>query len=138
MSFECKHCGGLSGVRNGIVGGKQRYKCKLCHKTFREGDERVKHSIDKKIKVIKCYLEGVGIRSIERLEGVSSPLIIYWIRQTSRIVREKLRSATIDENAKNISILEVDELFSYCKKNSAKSTFGLLLIGTEIKLLTLR
>lgn len=138
MSCECKHCGGLSGVRNGIVGGKQRYKCKLCHKTFREGDERVKHSIDKKIKVIKCYLEGVGIRSIERLEGVSSPLIIYWIRQTSRIVREKLRSATIDENAKNISILEVDELFSYCKKNSAKSTFGLLLIGTEIKLLTLK
>ena len=88
--------------------------------------------------MIKCYLEGVGIRSIERLEEVSSPLIIHWIRQISSIVREKLRSATIDENAKNISILEIDELFSYCKKNSAKSTFGLLLIGTEIKLLTLK
>ena len=138
MSFECKHCGSLSGVKNGIVGGKQRYKCKSCHKTFRDGDERVKHDIDKKIKVIKCYLEGVGIRSIERLEGVSSPLIIRWIRQISAIVREKLRSAEIEENTKNISILEVDELFSYCKKNSVKSTFGLLLIGTEIKLLTLK
>ena len=47
MSFECKHCGGLSSVKNGIVGGKQRYKCKLCCKTFRDGDERVKHDIDK-------------------------------------------------------------------------------------------
>ena len=138
MSFECKHCGGLSFVKNGIVGGKQRYKCKSCHKTFRDGDKRIKYDIDKKIKVIKCYLDGVGIRSIERWEGISSPLVIHWIHQISAIVREKLRSAAIEENAKNISILEVDELFSYCKKNSAKSTFGLLLIGTEIKLLTLK
>ena len=138
MVFECKHCGGLSGVRNGIVAGKQRYKCKSCQKTSRDGDKRIKHDIDKKIKVLKCYLEGVGIRSIERLEGVSSPLIIYWIRQIADIVREKLRTVYIDDKARNISILEIDELYSYCKKNSAKSTFGLLLIGTEIKLLTLK
>jgi transposase-like protein len=138
MSIECKHCGGFSVVKNGIVSGKQRYKCKSCHKTFRDGDGRIKHDIDKKLKVLKCYLEGVGIRSIERLEDVSSPLIIHWIRQIAGIVREKLRTTHIDDNARNISILEVDELFSYCKKNSAKSTFGLLLIGAEIKLLTLK
>jgi transposase-like protein len=138
MTFECKHCGGLSGVKNGIVGGKQRYKCKSCSKTSRLGDERVRHGIDKKMKVIKCYLEGVGIRSIERLEGVSSPLIIHWIRQVAKIVKEKLRSAEVAEDGRNISILEVDELFSYCKKNSTRFTYGLLLIGTEIKLLTLK
>jgi len=39
------------------------------------------------------YLEGVGIRSIERLEGVSSPLIIKWIRQTSTTIQETLAQA---------------------------------------------
>ena len=134
--FSCKKCGGDDVVKNGMVIGKHRYKCKGCGCNFREGDGRVKHSIEKKIKVLKSYLEGVGIRSIERLEGVSSPLIIHWIRKMGKIVQEKLHSVPVDEDGRNIEILEIDELFTYCKKNSANYTYGLLLIGTEIKLLT--
>lgn len=33
-------------------------------------------------------------------------------------------------------ILEIDELFSYCQKKLTKSRFGLLLIESEIRLLT--
>ena len=36
-----------------------------------------RYDYHKKLKVIKMYLEGVGIRSIERLEDVSNELIIY-------------------------------------------------------------
>ncbi|WP_339042387.1 hypothetical protein [Candidatus Lariskella endosymbiont of Hedychridium roseum] len=84
------------------------------------------------------YLEGVGIRSIERLEKVSSPLIIKWIRKFSKLLKQRLNDVTIPEDAKQISIIELDELFSYCQKKLTKSTFGLLLIGTEIKLLILK
>jgi hypothetical protein len=73
--------------------------------------------------------------SIERMEGVPNPLIIQWIRKFSKIIRQKLNETIIPENAKEIQILELDELFTYCKKNSTKSTYGLLLIGSEIKLL---
>jgi len=90
------------------------------------------------MKVLKCYFEGVGIRSIERLEGVSSPLIIHWIRKAAKSVKEKLQSMRIEDDAKNISILELDEIFTYCKKDAARYTYGLLLIGTEIRLLTLK
>lgn len=114
------------------------YKCKSCGKNTREGDARVRYTTDQKIKVVKMYLEGVGIRSIERLEGVSAPLIIVWIRQLAQLVKRKLEEIKIEENARNISILEVDELFTYCKKNCEKYSYGLLLIGTEIKLLTLK
>jgi hypothetical protein len=61
-----------------------------------------------------------------------------WIRQIAHLVKKQLEEVKIEENARNISILEVDELFTYCKKNSEKYTYGLLLIGTEIKLLALR
>ena len=112
----CKHCGSKDRVKNGYVGSKQRYKCKSCNRSYREGDLREKYSAEKKLRVIKLYLEGVGIRSIERLEGVPNPLIIKWIRKSSNIIRQKLLETEIPEDIKKISIIELDELFSYCQK----------------------
>ena len=133
--IKCKHCGSERKVSNGYVYGKARYKCKDCGKTYREGDLREKYTLEKKIKVVTMYLEGIGIMSIERLEGVPNPLIIKWIRRFANIIRQKLNEVKIPREAKNISILELDELFTYCQKKLTKSTYGLLLIGTEIKLL---
>jgi transposase-like protein len=134
---NCKYCHSTNLVKNGIVKNKQHYKCKDCSKQTRIGDDRVKYDMDKKIKVIKCYLEGVGIRSIERLENVDNPLIIKWIRSFSKSVKCQLQNQKINDDVKNIEILELDELLSYCQKKLPKSIYGLLLIGTEIKLLTL-
>ena len=82
---NCKYCLSDKLVKNGIVHGKQRFKCKDCGKNSRAGDLREKYSTEVKIKVVKMYLEGMGIRAIERLEGVSNPLIIQWIRKFSKI-----------------------------------------------------
>jgi|GEM_PF-4427368 len=54
------------------------------------------------MKVLQCYFEGVGIRSIERLEGGASALIIHWIRQTSKIVKEKLASVKISNSKSTV------------------------------------
>ena len=59
---NCKHCNGTKLTLSGIVKNKQRYRCKDCGKTSRDGDKRIVHSLEKKIKVIKSYLEGVDIR----------------------------------------------------------------------------
>ena len=94
--------------------------------------------MNEKIKVIKSYLEGVGIRSIERLEKISAPMVIWCIRSFSKTLQNKLNQQKIPDDIREIQILELDELFSYCQKKLPKSTFGLLLIGTEMKLLTLK
>lgn len=135
---RCKHCGSCNSIKNGFAGNKQRYRCKDCGKSYRDGDLREKYSMEKKLKVLAMYLEGVGIRSIERLENVPNPLIIKWIRRFSHILRQKLNQTEIPDDAKKIQIIELDELFSYCQKKLTKSTFGLLLIESEIKLLTLK
>ena len=83
------------GIKNGYVKGKQRYKCKNCSKTYREGDEREKYTNEQRLKVLKWYLEGAGIMSIERMEGVPNPLIIQWIRKFSKIIRQKLNENII-------------------------------------------
>ena len=134
----CKHCKSDDSVKNGCVYGKQRYKCRSCNKTYREGDRRENYTNDQRFKVVRMYLEGVGIRSIERLEDVSHQLIIQWVRKFSKIIGNKLNAAVLPEDAKEIQILELDELFSYCQKKLTKSTYGLLLIESEIKLLILK
>ena len=138
MSLTCKHCGSNKSVKDGIVLGLQRYECKDCGKTFRPGDKRVKYSMSQKMKVLKMYLEGVGIRSIERLEGISNVLIIQWIRRFASIIRSTLQAAPVPENIKAIEILEIDELMTRVQKKAYTHGYGLLLIGTEIKLLILK
>lgn len=129
----CKRCGGKERVRNGIVGGRQRYKCKSCNYSFREGDSRVKYSDEKRIRVVKWYLEGVGIRSIERREGVPNPLIIRWIRKFADILKKKMEKTSAPQNIRDVQIMELDELYSYCKKKRAKFISGLLWTESETK-----
>ena len=136
--MKCKHCGSDNYVKNGIVRDKQRYLCNQCLKTFREGDKRERYTNAKRMRVIQWYLEGAGIMSIERMEGVPNPLIIKWIRKYAKIIRDTLNEANIPESLEDVQIVELDELFSYVKKNLTKSTFGLLLIGNNLRLLTLK
>ena len=69
------------------------------------------------------------------MEGVSAALIVYWIRRASLLLKEKIIAAQVPDNARDIEMLEADELFTYCQKKLPECTYGLLLIGTEIKLL---
>ncbi|MGC0372301.1 MAG: hypothetical protein DGJ47_001013 [Rickettsiaceae bacterium] len=71
---NCKVSGNTKLIKNGKNKlGAQRYKYQSCAITFIEGDLRLKHGLKKRLKVISMYLEGIGIRSIERLEKVSNP-----------------------------------------------------------------
>jgi transposase-like protein len=51
MILDCKFCGSGNLVKNSIVFGKQRYKCKDCKKNFR--DVKSKYSIEQKRSVHK-------------------------------------------------------------------------------------
>ena len=60
--ITCKFCDKTHYKKYGFLGKKQKYKCKECGRVFVIGDNREKYSYDKKLKVIRMYLEGVGIR----------------------------------------------------------------------------
>ena len=136
--MKCRHCGGTRLVKFGIVYGKQRYKCKECGRTTRANDARIKYSQEKKLKVLAMYLKNNGIRSIERLEGVSSPLIIRWIRQSAKLIYDWLKSSASSVDLEKVAIIELDELYSFVKKKATESSYGLLWIGTSVRLLILR
>ena len=118
------------------VNGTKQAKCDVnevnahCGKIWTDGkDNRLKYSNKKREKVIKMYLENVSIRSIERLEGVSEPLILKWIKKMGKEIKNKFNESinkikdninNIDEKdikKENIEILEIDEIVTYIKKN---------------------
>lgn len=136
--LKCKHCGSERTVKNGFVKEKQRYLCQECMKTFRIGDERERYSLEQKIKAMKLYTEGMGLRAIERVENVPAPLLVNWIRSFARMLKEKLCTTKIPEDLKEIEILEIDELFTYYQKKVKKPMCGLLWTETGIKLLILQ
>ena len=71
-------------------------------------------------------------------------MLIYWIKQSAQITKKILRENL--EKVENIELLEVDELYTYIKKNllTTQKTklnthlFGLLSTETETKLLILK
>jgi len=135
---DCKFCGASSLVKNGFNAGVQRYKCKECGRNMRQGDKRVRYSYEQKMKVIRMVLEGVGIRSIARLEGVSPPLVLHWMREVSTLIQEQLAQARAVAERGDIQILELDELFSYVQKNKTASMSGLLWTESEVRWLILK
>ena len=91
--LKCKFCGSNRINKRGKqkYNGKQRYLCRDCGKIWTDGkDNRLKYSNKKREKVIKMYLENVSIRSIERLEGVSEPLILKWIKKMGKEIKNQL------------------------------------------------
>ena len=143
MSLSCKSCGSEEYVKNGKMRGAQRYKCKLCGYNFIGGDKRIKYGISDRLKVLKLYLENCGIRTIERLTGIRNRQISLWIEEAASNIRSELEKKSKEfKDIREIEILEVDELCTYVKKNQKmvenSSLYGLLLIGSQVKLLTLR
>lgn len=143
MSIECKRCGSNQIVKNGMMCGKQRYRCKDCKLNFIIGDERVKYGPQDKLKVLKLYLENCGIRSIERLTGIRNSQISKWIEGAADEIREELsKQSKRVKSIRDISIMEIDELCTYIKKDPKmgenSSMSGLLLIEDQVRLLILR
>lgn len=147
MTIKCpKCCSGLN-IKNGYVRNKQRYRCSQCRCNYTLGDNRNKH--DNKIRklAIRMYLNNCGFRRIAEILEVPLSTVFSWIKKAGQIVDEMVK--TRQEQVGEIEILEMDELFTFVKKslegtkkleNSAIRTpeFGLLWIGTDLKLLRLK
>lgn len=77
----CPKCKGDHYVKSGIVKGRQRYQCKECNYFFtvlKDGKNIDPYYV---VKAIQLYVEGVTLREIERVLGVSHVSVMNWIRQ---------------------------------------------------------
>jgi transposase-like protein len=105
---KCKKCGSEVYVKNGFVGGRQRYKCKSCGCNFREGDGRTndKVAVKKALCVLLYAMGKASFRFLGKLLNTDHALIYRWIREFG----ESLPEPEIDSEIKE---MQFDEMWHF-------------------------
>ena len=113
----CKKCSSENAVKNGIVGGKQRYRCKECECNFREGDRRTNEKLSaKKSLCILIYSMAKGsYRMMGRLLKIDHTPVYRWIRAFGESLPEPEISGEITQ-------MKFDEMWHFI--GSKKKTLG--------------
>lgn len=117
----CPKCENTEIVKSGIVKEKQRFYCKKCNYYF------TVNKIGKKIddyyvtKALQLYLEGLSLREIERILGISHVTISSWIKES------KLKKPANSDFHTNYKVYKQDELIEYIKNEENLKGHGIII-----------
>ena len=117
--MNCPKCGSTACVKDGIVKGKQRHKCKSCG--YRHTVQQRGMGVAIKREALQLYLEGLGFRSIARFLKCSHVAVYNWIKAHGESI-EAIRSAA------GVEVVEMDEMHTYIGSKKTIAGHGLLLI----------
>ena len=111
MGLRCKGCGGEEHVKNGLMRGKQRYRCKACGLNFTDTPARGM-PLALKATAVLLYVSGLSMNRTAKLVGVSTPTIQAWIEQFAKVYAQKPAPGG------RAVVIELDEMWHYVKKKS--------------------
>ena len=119
--LECPKCQNNNIVKSGIIKGRQRFLCKKCNYYFTVN--KIGKKIDNYyvIKALQLYLEGLSLREIERIIGVSHVTISNWIKEFN------VKKPTQADYHPTYKILNHLELVEYLKNKSQLSGAGMII-----------
>jgi len=103
--LTCKKCGSDRTVKSGVIGGRQRFRCKDCGCNFRFGDKRTNEKIatKKALCVLLYSTKRYSYRELGKLFQTDHALIYRWIRDFDKHLPKRKRSC-------NVKQFEFDEL----------------------------
>ncbi len=110
MGLRCKGCGGEEHVKNGLMRGKQRYRCKACGLNFTDTPARGM-PLALKATAVLLYVSGLSMNRTAKLLGVSTPTIQAWIEQFAKVYAQKPAPGG------RAVVIELDEMWHYVKKS---------------------
>ena len=119
MGLRCKGCGSEEHVKNGLMRGKQRYRCRACGLNFTDTPPRGKPPAVKAAAVL-LYVSGLSMNRTAKLLGVSTPTVQAWLERFAKDHAKK------PEPEGRALVIELDEMWHYLKKNPRSSGSGKL------------
>src|SRR3712207_6398830 len=103
MGLRCKRCGGEEHVKNGLMRGKQRYRCRACGLNFTDAPPR-RMPLAMKVTAVLLYLSGLSMNRTAKLLGVSTPTVLAWIERFAEVFARK------PEPEGRAVVVELDEM----------------------------
>ena len=89
--------------KNGMVKGKQRYRCKRCGYNYRT----------EKKEALRYHNEGIRFRIIGRLLGMDPKSVINRVEKAAKQIQYIIKDSKAPEN---LEIVELDEMCTILKK----------------------
>lgn len=118
---KCPKCGNSHTVKSGVVKGRQRFLCKACHyffTVFKDGKNIDPYYV---IKALQLYIEGVSLREIERLIGVSHVSVMNWVK------KYKVQAPENMEYRPTYKVLKHSELLTYMADRDLLKNSGMII-----------
>ena len=119
MGLRCKGCGSEEHVKNGLMRGKQRYRCRACGLNFTDTPPRGM-PLAVKAAAVLLYVSGLSMNRTAKLLGVSTPTVQAWLERFAEDHAKK------PEPEGRALVTELDEMWHYLKKNPRSSGSGKL------------
>jgi len=133
--ITCSHCSRQNWRKNGFVQKVQRYYCKSCGRNFTTKPKLI--AKETKDFAILLYLNNTGIRKVAKIVNVSPPAVLRWIRNAHGKLQSQLQPLPTTQD-KEVDVIELDEIYTYIKKNETGLPYGLLTLEGKSVLLRLR
>ena len=107
--MECPECKSEHIRKNGKNRqGKQNYICAECGRQFIESYDSYRgYSDEFKRECLKVYVNGMGLRGIERVKGVHHTTVLNWVKQVGELLPEAYEPEVIPR------VGELDELETF-------------------------
>ena len=117
----CPKCTHEHVVKAGKIGDKQRWRCRACGYQFTRITPRGRPLWQKSLAVF-LYCHGVSMNALSKMFGVHTSSVLKWIRRYATTHGAK------PEPTGKATILELDEMWHFLKKNARRSGSGRLVI----------
>jgi transposase-like protein/IS1 family transposase len=118
---NCPHCDGDTVKCGKDASGYQRYRCGDCRKKFTEPHALAGKQISmaETVRLLSMLLEGMSVRSCERLTGIHRDTILRLMLDAGENCRRFMESRIVKHPAEHI---ECDEqwAFVFCKRKTAE------------------
>ena len=110
--MKCPRCGSEEYCKDGILKGRQRFKCKQCNYHYTVEKKSNVKSQETKRMAFEMYLEGLGFRAIGRILKISHVTVFQWVKKWGATLELPKREEAIE-------VVELDEMHTYVsqKKN---------------------
>lgn len=119
--IECPQCKSEEIAKSGVVKGRQRYHCKSCgyHFTVMKTGKQIDPYYV--IKALQLYIEGISLREIERILGISHVSVLNWVRKYHITAPEN------DDYRPTYKVLSHAELIEFLKQRDQLSNAGCMI-----------
>jgi transposase-like protein len=93
--MNCSKCKSDEKTKDGVVKGKQRYKCEDCDFRYTVASRSKAKPLHMKKLALHLYLEGLEFRSIGRVLEVSNVTVLNWIRAFGEQIEDLISAESV-------------------------------------------